>query len=307
LRDLISRAAGRLAAALLAAVLVLAAPLAAQARGGAEGSKFAAIAIDANTGRVLYANHADARRFPASLTKVMTLYLAFDALDRGRLRPGDRIVMSRHAAAQAPVKLGLPPGRSLTVEEALDIIVVRSDNDVAVALAERLAGDERTFVRRMNRKARALGMRHTHFANASGLPDPNNVTTARDLALLARALIRNHPARYDLFDKEQAAFRGRTLRGHNRLLSRRGVDGIKTGYTRASGYNLMTSGVRNGRRVIAVVLGGRTAASRDAYMGDLLKTSFQALAPAGRHTAEYDRDRGSRAAVKVAGETAGAG
>jgi D-alanyl-D-alanine carboxypeptidase (penicillin-binding protein 5/6) len=246
---------------------------ASHARGQADG-RFAAIAIDADSGRVLYARSADARRYPASLTKVMTLYLAFDALDAGKLHLSDRIVMSPHAAAQAPTRLGLAAGRSLTVKEALDVIVVKSANDVAVALAERLAGSEGAFVKRMNRKARQLGMTHTHFANASGLPNPHNVSTARDLARLGQALIRRHPERYDLFDKEQATFRGRVIPGHNHLLSHRGIDGIKTGYTRASGYNLLSSGERHGRRVVAVVLGGRTARSRDAYMGQLLETSF---------------------------------
>jgi D-alanyl-D-alanine carboxypeptidase (penicillin-binding protein 5/6) len=253
--------------------------------------RFAAISIDADSGRVLYARHADARRYPASLTKVMTLYLAFDALDAGKLHLNDRIVMSPHAAAQAPTRLGLAAGRSLTVREALNVIVVKSANDVAVALAERLAGSEGAFVKRMNRKARALGMTHTHFANASGLPNPHNVSTARDLARLGQALIHRHPEQYDLFDKEQATFRGRVIPGHNHLLSHRGIDGIKTGYTRASGYNLLSSGERHGRRVIAVVLGGRTARSRDAFMGQLLETSFHDAVRLARHRGAPKLDR----------------
>lgn len=264
----------------LAALCVLAASSAHAAKGFAP-SKFAAISIDAKSGEVLYAENPDARRYPASLTKVMTLYLAFDALASGRLHMNDRIVMSPHAAAQAPSKLGLRAGASIRVRDALNVIVVKSANDVAVALAEKIAGSESRFVGRMNAKAKALGMAHTHFANASGLPNSRNVSTARDLATLARAMVRHHPQQYALFDQTRTRFHGRVIPGHNHLITRPGIDGVKTGYVSASGFNLITSGVRGGHRVIAVVLGGSTAAIRDRYMVRLIRASF---------TAESERD-----------------
>jgi D-alanyl-D-alanine carboxypeptidase (penicillin-binding protein 5/6) len=259
------------------ACFLLAAP-AAHAATGFPSSKFAVISIDAEDGHVLYSRHADAKRYPASLTKVMTLYLAFDALDSGKLHLDDRMVISPHAAAQPPTKLGLRPGSRIRVQDALNVIVVKSANDLAVALAEKVGGSEAAFVRRMNRKAKALGMTHTHFANASGLPDRRNVTTARDLAILARAMVRDHAERYALFDQSQTHYHGHVIRGHNPLLSRPGIDGLKTGYIRASGFNLMTSGVRYGHRVIAVVLGGSTARVRNRYMERLMKASFASAA-----------------------------
>jgi D-alanyl-D-alanine carboxypeptidase len=240
--------------------------------------RFAAIVIDAETGETLFARHADARRYPASLTKVMTLYLAFDALDSGRLRLADPVVFSRRAATRPPSRLGLRAGERMTVREAMDVLVVKSANDVATALAERLSGDEAAFARAMTRKAKQLGMAHTQFRNASGLPDARHFSTARDLALLGRAFLRDHPDDYAVFDQEQTVFRGRLIRGHNRLLARPGIDGFKTGFINASGYNLLTSGVRDGRRVIAVVLGGRSARSRDAFMAKLIRASFSSLA-----------------------------
>jgi D-alanyl-D-alanine carboxypeptidase (penicillin-binding protein 5/6) len=250
--------------------------------------KFAAISLDARTGEVLYARNPDARRYPASLTKVMTLYLAFDALRTGKLHMTDRIRMSSHAAAQPPSKLGLAVGASMTVREALNTIVVKSANDVAVALAEAIGGSEAAFVRRMNAKAAAIGMRRTHFANASGLPNPRNTTTARDLAMLARAVMRDHPRRYALFDQSRTHFRGRIIEGHNRLLGLPGIDGLKTGYIDASGFNLMTSGVRHHRRVVAVVLGGSTAAIRDQYMSRLMQASFVTEAKQADKAAQLD-------------------
>ncbi|WP_421932287.1 D-alanyl-D-alanine carboxypeptidase [Phenylobacterium sp.] len=245
---------------------------------GVDPGKFAAIVIDAATGEVLYEYQPDARRFPASLTKVMTLYMALDALEHGDLKRDSAVVISRHAAAQPPSKLGLPVGARLTVAEAMDVMVVKSANDVATALGETIAGSEREFGRRMTERAEALGMTHTHFVNASGLPDARHVSSARDLAILARAFLRDHPQDYRLFDQEQTVFQGRTIQGHNALLRRPGIDGFKTGYTNAAGYNLLTSGVRNGRRVIAVVLGGRTALGRDQLMRTLLSAGFATLA-----------------------------
>jgi D-alanyl-D-alanine carboxypeptidase (penicillin-binding protein 5/6) len=240
--------------------------------------RFAAIVIDAQTGETLFARHADARRYPASLTKVMTLYLAFDALDAGRIKLADPVVISRRAAARPPSRLGLRAGERMSLREAMDVLVVKSANDVATALAERLGGDEAAFARAMTRKAKQLGLAHTQFRNASGLPQAGHFSTARDLALLGRAFLRDHPDDYAIFDQEQTVFRGRLIRGHNRLLARPGIDGFKTGFVNASGYNLLTSGVRDGRRVIAVVLGGRSARSRDAFMAKLLQASFSSLA-----------------------------
>lgn len=265
-------------AGVAACLLLFANPAANAAGAGSTDERFAAIVIDAQTGETLYARHADARRYPASITKVMTLYLAFDALDTGRVKRTDRVTISPRAASRPPSRLGLAAGASLSLQEAMDVLVVKSANDVATALAERLGGDEAAFARAMTAKARSLGLSHTRFRNASGLPDPGHYSTARDLALLGRAFLRDHPDDYAIFDQEQTVFRGRLIRGHNRLLAKPGIDGFKTGFVNASGYNLLTSGRRDGRRVIAVVLGGRSARSRDAFMERLIQASFSSLA-----------------------------
>ncbi|WP_340646906.1 D-alanyl-D-alanine carboxypeptidase [Phenylobacterium sp.] len=267
-----------LATLLVAAVLLLIGTARAEAANAVDVGKFAAVVMDAATGEVLYEYEPDARRFPASLTKVMTLYMAFDALEHGKLQRESKVTMSRHSAAQPPSKLGLPVGGQLTVAQAMDVMVVKSANDVASALAETLGGSERAFARQMTERARELGMTGTHFMNASGLPNSRHVSTARDMAIMARSFLRDHPQDYRLFDQEQTVFRGRTIHGHNRLLARTGVDGFKTGYTNASGYNLLTSGVQDGRRIIAVVLGGRTAHSRDQLMRALMGAGFTTLA-----------------------------
>jgi D-alanyl-D-alanine carboxypeptidase len=240
--------------------------------------KYASIVIDANSGEVLYDKRADSPRYPASVTKVMTLYLTFEALSEGRLKPTDRIVISPRAAAQAPTKLGLPAGDSLTVDEAIRAMTVKSANDVAVAVAEKLAGSEARFAALMTLRGQELGMRNTRFVNASGLPDSRQISTARDLAILSRATMRDFPQYYSYFSVRSFAFRGNTIRGHNRLLdSMDGFDGLKTGYTNASGFNLAGSAVRDGRRLIAVVLGGSSTAWRDNNMEDLLLTGFEVL------------------------------
>lgn len=262
---------------LLAALLVWLLLAGAAAAATFAPGKFAAIVVDEASGEVLYARQADAQRYPASLTKVMTLYLAFEALERGDLKLDDKIVMSPRAAARPPSKLGLAAGERLTVQEALEILVVKSANDVATALAEEIAGTESAFARRMTAKARELGMTRTRFANASGLPQPQNVSTARDMAILAHAILRDHPERYRLFSLRQTNFRGRLIRGHNALLRSPGVDGLKTGFINASGFNLLTSGVKDGRRLVAVVLGGPTARARDEFMRQLLNASFTSL------------------------------
>jgi D-alanyl-D-alanine carboxypeptidase len=247
---------------------------------------YASIVVDANSGAVLQAAHADSQRHPASLTKIMTLYLLFERLEGGKLKLNSRLPVSSHAAAQAPTKLGLKPGQTLDVEDAILALVTKSANDAAVVVAEAIGGTESGFARMMTRKARALGMRRTTYTNASGLPDSDQVTTARDQALLGRAVQERFPRYYRYFATEAFAFRGRSMRNHNRLLGRvEGVDGIKTGYTRASGFNLVTS-VRRGRRhIVAVVLGGRSAGKRDAQMRELLSdhimtASIRRTAPA---------------------------
>lgn len=232
---------------------------------------YASIVVDANTGVVLQATNPDSTRYPASLTKIMTLYLLFERLESGRIKLSSRLPVSAHAAAQAPTKLGLRPGQSITVEDAILALVTKSANDAAAVVAEAIGGTESEFARMMTRKARALGMRRTTYTNASGLPDTDQVTTARDQALLGRAIQERFPRYYHYFATEAFEFGGRSIRNHNRLLGRvAGVDGIKTGYTRASGFNLVTSMHRGGRHVVAVVLGGRSAGQRDAQMRELL-------------------------------------
>ncbi|MEH3099473.1 D-alanyl-D-alanine carboxypeptidase family protein [Sphingomonas adhaesiva] len=233
------------------------------------------IVVDAGTGRTLYAAQATRRRPPASLTKMMTLLLTFEAIDAGKLRLDGSITMSRRAARQAPSKLGLAAGRTISVRAAMRTVAVISANDVAVALAERIAGSEPAFVRAMNRRARQLGMTGTRFDNASGLGPTGGMTTARDMATLARYIVRSHPARYTMFAARSIRWDGRTRPNHNRLLGRvRGVDGVKTGYTVPAGYNLAASSRRGGRRVIVVVLGARTAEARDLLVSNLLESGF---------------------------------
>ncbi len=244
----------------------------------AQEPKYAAIVIDANSGEVLYDKRADSPRYPASVTKVMTLYLTFEALSEGRLKLTDRVTMSPRAAAQAPTKIGIPAGDSLSVDEAIKAMTVKSANDVSVAMAERLAGSESRFAALMTLRGQELGMRNSRFVNASGLPDSRQISTARDLAILSRATMRDFPQYYSYFSTKGFYFRGNYIKGHNRLLdSMDGFDGLKTGYTNASGFNLAGSAVRDGRRLIAVVLGGPSTAWRDNNMEDLLLTGFDVM------------------------------
>jgi D-alanyl-D-alanine carboxypeptidase len=235
----------------------------------------ASIVVDGNTGAVLEQSNPDASRHPASLTKVMTLYLLFERLDAGKLRLDTPLTVSAHAAEQAPTKLGLKPGETISVEDAIKGIVTRSANDAAVVIAENLAGSEEAFAKLMTQKARALGMSQTTYVNASGLPDDDQVTTARDQALLGRAIQDRFPRYYRFFSTTEFVFRGDTIRGHNHLLGEvPGVDGIKTGFTTASGFNLLTSVHRDGRYVVGVVLGGRSASERDAHMRALIAANI---------------------------------
>jgi len=234
--------------------------------------RYAAIVVDANTGDVLHDANADSTRHPASLTKIMTLYLLFERLEAGRLTLDSKLTASEHATEQAPTKLGLKVGQTLSVEDAIKALVTKSANDAAVVIAEALAGSEEEFAKAMTRKARALGMSRTLYKNASGLPDDEQVTTARDQALLAMAIQDRYPKYYRYFATSSFAWRGVSIRNHNRLLGRvEGVDGIKTGYTRASGFNLVTSVKRGKRHLVAVVLGGRSGGARDARMRELIE------------------------------------
>jgi D-alanyl-D-alanine carboxypeptidase len=246
-----------------------------RASGGGYSPPYAAIVVDANTGNVLHASNPDALRHPASLTKIMTLYLLFERLDSGKLKLDSPLAVSEHAEDQSPTKLGLEDGETIKVEDAIKGIVTRSANDAAVVVGEALAGSEEEFAKLMTSKARALGMTKTVYKNASGLPDDEQVTTARDQAILGRAIQERFPIYYKYFQTRSFIFRGETIGNHNHLLGRvEGVDGIKTGFIRASGFNLVTSMRRDNRYVVAVVLGGASAATRDARMRQLLSEHF---------------------------------
>jgi D-alanyl-D-alanine carboxypeptidase len=232
---------------------------------------YSAIVVDANSGKTLHEASADSLRHPASLTKIMTLYLLFERLESGKMKLNSAMPVSDHASVQAPTKLGLRPGQNLEVEDAIRGLVTKSANDAAVVVAEAIAGNEDDFAALMTSKARALGMTRTTYRNASGLPNDEQVTTARDQALLGRAIQERFPRYYRYFSTPSFTYRGESMRNHNRLLGRvEGVDGIKTGYTRASGFNLVTSVKRDNRYIVAVVLGGSSAGSRDARMRDLI-------------------------------------
>ncbi|WP_205925865.1 D-alanyl-D-alanine carboxypeptidase [Rhizobium sp. P38BS-XIX] len=237
----------------------------------ASGSKYAGIVIDANTGNVLYSENADTLHYPASLTKMMTVYLTFEALEAGRITLDTPVVFSRNAAGQAPTKLGIGTGRSVTVREAILGIVTKSANDAAMALGEMLGGSEENFARIMNDKARALGMTRTTYRNPNGLPNTAQMTTARDQARLGIALREHFPQYYGFFSETSFKLGNRVIPGHNHLIgSVRGVDGIKTGYTRAAGYNLATSVKVDGRSIVGVVLGGASTPARDNQMRKLI-------------------------------------
>ena len=237
--------------------------------------RYSSIVVDASTGRVLSAVNADAQRHPASLAKMMTLYMVFEALRDRRIALGEQVPVSAHAASMEPTKLGLVPGMRITVQEAILGIVTKSANDAAVALGELLGGGEDRFAQMMTLRARALGMAHTEFRNASGLPDPDQWSTARDLALLARHLLHDFPVEYRYFRTTSFRFHGRLILGHDNLLvTYPGADGIKTGFTDASGYNLVTSALHGRTRLVGVVLGEAHAAPRDMQMVALLDQGF---------------------------------
>jgi len=243
----------------------------------------ATIVVDGDSGAVLAASDADRLWYPASLTKMMTVYLAFEAIEAGHLRLDETLEASKAAAAQPPTELGLRAGTTLTVETAVNAAILRSANDAAVVLAERIAGSEVAFAAMMTAKAQALGMTRTVFRNASGLPDPEQVTTARDMAVLARALLRDYPQHYGVFSVRDFAYGGQRLPTVNGILQRYpGADGIKTGFTCGAGYNLVASVKRDGRRLIGVVLGGRSRVDRVDTMAQLLDDGFARGAGAAR-------------------------
>lgn len=236
-------------------------------------AKSAAIVVDAKTGKVLYSADANGRRYPASLTKMMTLYLTFEALAKGRISRNTPVPYSVHAASEPPTKLGVRAGGSVPVETAILSMVTKSANDSATALGEMLGGSEDNFARMMTAKARQLGMNGTVFRNANGLPDPGQFTTAHDMAMLGIALREHFPQYYGYFSQRSFLYGRQRINGHNRLLGRiKGVDGIKTGYTRASGYNLVSSVADGDRRLVAVVMGGASGRSRDNQMASLIST-----------------------------------
>ncbi|MBN8961564.1 MAG: D-alanyl-D-alanine carboxypeptidase [Rhizobiales bacterium] len=264
---------------------------------------FASIIVDANSGATLTATNADGLRFPASLTKIMTLYLLFERLDAGKVSLNSEMPVSAHAASQAPTKLGLRPGQTIRVEDAIKGLVTRSANDAAVVIAEFLGGDEDDFAKMMTRKARALGMTRTVYRNASGLPNDDQVTTARDQSTLGRAIQDRFPRYYRYFATASFNYRGRNIRNHNHLLGKvEGVDGIKTGYTRASGFNLVTNLRRGNRHLVGVVMGGRSYSSRDAIMRNLLAENLDKAS--GRRTIAAIAERNSSEANAAVAEEA---
>ena len=241
---------------------------------------YAALVVDVNSGRILHADKADELRHPASLTKMMTLFLLFEALEAGRLRLDSELLVSEHASMQERTNLNLGPGQTINVQDAILGLVVHSANDAAVVVAEAIGGTETGFAERMTLKARALGMDHTVYRNASGLPDEAQVTTARDQAVLGCALQARFPGYYPYFSTQSFLWRGKKLRNHNKLLGRvKGMDGIKTGYIRSSKFNLVASVRRNDRHIVAVILGGSTARARDARMVALIDQSLASATP----------------------------
>ncbi len=275
----LKKALGQAIGIVAVSMALAAAPSVAQAN-----SKYAGIVVDAKTGKVLYSSKANARRYPASTTKIMTLYVLFEELEAGRLTLNSKMKVSRYAAGRPPTKLGLRAGGKLRVKDAIFALITKSANDASTVIAEHISGSESAFARRMTRTARAIGMRNTIFKNPHGLPNSKQVTTAADLALLGRAIQDRFPKYYKYFNTRSYTYAGRRMGNHNKLLGRvRGVDGIKTGYTNASGFNLVTSVKRDGRYIVAVVLGGRTGKRRDAQMVKLIN-QYLPKASRGRRT-----------------------
>ena len=239
-------------------------------------AKYASFIINENTKRIYHNTNADTRNYPASLTKIMTLYMIFDALKNKKISMNSKFNISKRAASQPPSKLNLSPGSSITVKNAILALITKSANDVATVVAENLGKSERNFAKLMTKKAKKLGMTRTTFKNASGLPNRGQLSTARDMAILGIAIRKNHPKFFKLFKTKSFVYKGVKYTNHNNLLSSySGTDGIKTGYTRASGFNLVASVERNGQRIIGVVFGGKKARSRDKHMKNLLNKYFK--------------------------------
>ncbi len=268
--SVVLRAMKPLTVMLVSFALLLTSALSAQA-----AVKFSTIVVDARTGALLSADDPDGYRHPASLTKMMTLYLVFQDLKSGRIRLSTPLKVSRRAAAMAPSKLGLKPGSTITVEQSIKALIIKSANDAAATVGENLAGSESAFADRMTRVARQMGMRRTTFKNASGLPNATQITTARDMATLGLRLMRDFPQYYPYFRSTSFVFKGRVIRGHNRLVGRfSGTDGIKTGYVNASGFNLVTSTKRGDKRVVGVVMGARSSGTRNAHMMTMISRAM---------------------------------
>lgn len=245
-------------------------------------TRYSALVIDASNGKVLYDQNGAAPRYPASLTKMMTLFMLFEAMESGRVSGATPIPVSATAARMPPTKIGFRPGDTIDAESAIKALCVKSANDVAAAVGEFLGGSEAAFADAMTARARQLGMTATTFRNASGLPDPGQRSTARDMALLGLALRQRFPQHFVYFSARQFTFRGRMIRGHNELLGKvAGVDGIKTGYIRASGYNIVTSVKTGGRSLIVVVMGADSARARNAHVEDLVRRSMPLAASGG--------------------------
>ena len=242
-----------------------------------DNARYAAIVVDAQSGEVLYARHADSQRYPASLTKIMTLYMAFEALSRGEIKETDLIVMSRHANAQSPVKIGFRDGDTITFDAAMRLTAAYSANDLAAAIGEKLGGSEARFAAMMTIRAQELGMTQSRFVNASGLPDARQVSSARDFAILARTIMRDYPQYYAYFNVKSYEYGGRVYVNHNPVMSMPGVDGMKTGYTGAAGYNLVASQRKGDHRLITVMLGGANKNQRREHVRQLLDTGFNVI------------------------------
>jgi D-alanyl-D-alanine carboxypeptidase len=267
------------------AALLLAGATLASATADASAAPKSAIVVDAKTGKVLFAQDPDGLRHPASLTKMMTLFILFETLDSGKLSMASRLNVSAFASRQSPTKLGLRAGSTISVRDAMLGIITKSANDAAVVVAENLGGSEAAFAQRMTATAREIGMTRTTFRNASGLPNNDQWTTARDMTTLGRALQDRFPNYYRNFATRSFVFNGRVVNGHNHLLDRvAGADGIKTGYTNASGFNLVSSVKRNNRALVATVMGGPSARARDTQMVGLLE-KYIPVAYAGPRTA----------------------
>ncbi len=283
------------------AFLALAAPHSADA-------KYASIVIDAGTGQVQHEANADDRNYPASLTKLMTLYLLFEAVENKRLTWNSHLTASKHASNQSPTHLALAPGEKISVHDATMALIIHSANDVAVVVAEELGGTEEKFALLMTAKARNLGMNRTTFRNASGLPHTGQQSTARDMAILAQAVIDRFPRYYPMFAETSFTFKNRVYKTHNRVtLNYPGADGLKTGFTHASGFNLITSATRNGRRLIGVVFGGNTSRSRDQQMEALLDEAFSAGHRGGPLIAQNTQPAPQKSKVKAAARQSGEG